>query len=176
MPTIERFDHFTVICRDLDESIRFYSEVLGAVVERPPRPSGSPGSPAGLSPVGIRIGNIRMDLFKADGNWQPYPGTFAQHYAFVIRWEDVDAWFEHMQQHGIQLAVHPAGTEVISLYFSDPTGYHMELNLRSADPEFVRKERDRLIQTYGNPYHWEDGFGVPERQPQGIWASAAGVS
>lgn len=171
MPEIQQFDHFTVVCRNLEESIRFYRDVLGATITRAARPSSAPGSPAGLAPVGIRIGNFGMDLFQADGDWQPYPGTYAQHFAFSIRWEDADAWFAHMRDHGITLRVHPAGAEVISLYFEDPTGYHMELNLRSRDPEQVNRERERLLATYGNLYRWEDGFGVPEGQPQGHWAT-----
>ena len=175
MPKLDQFDHFTVVCRDLDESIRFYRDVLGATVTRPARPSRAPGSPAGLAPVGIQIGNIGMDLFQADGDWQPYPGTFAQHFAFRIRWEEVDEWFAHLRTHGIQLKVHPAGAEVISLYFEDPTGYHLELNLQSKDPGQVIRERDRLMATYGNPYHWDDGFGVPDGQPQAHWATRAQV-
>lgn len=172
MLSVERLDHFTLVCQDLDESIRFYTEVLGAKVVRGKRPASGP-SPAGLAPVGIRIGNVGMDLFQAADDWQPYPGTFAQHYAFSIAWEDVDEWFAHMRRHGIDLTIHPAGEQVISLYFSDPTGYHLELNLRSDQPEFVMEQRERLLAKYGNAYHWEDGFGIPEGQPQGRWAAAA---
>jgi glyoxylase I family protein len=176
MPDLQGFDHFTVVCRDLNESLRFYTEVLGATVVRAARPSAAPGSPAGLAPVGIRLGTIGMDLFQADGDWQPYPGTYAQHFAFNISWEDVDSWFAHMQDHGIQLQVHPAGNEVISLYFTDPTGYHMELNLRSRDPDLVERERERLLKTYGNLYRWDDGFGVPDGQPQAHWATRSPVA
>jgi catechol 2,3-dioxygenase-like lactoylglutathione lyase family enzyme len=176
MPEIIGFDHFTVVCRDLDASLQFYCEVLGAEVNRPKRPSGAPGSPAGLAPVGIRVGPIGMDLFQADGDWQPYPGTYAQHMAFNIRWEDADRWFEHMQAHGIRLQVHPAGDEVVSLYFTDPTGYHLELNLRSEDKAYVVQQRERLLQRWGNLYRWQDGFGVPEGQPQGHWASPVAAS
>jgi catechol 2,3-dioxygenase-like lactoylglutathione lyase family enzyme len=175
MPAITGLDHFTIVCRDLDESIRFYTEVLGATIERPKRVTTSVGSPGGFSPVGIMMGGIRVDLFQADADWQPYPGTWAQHYAFPIQWEDVDAWFTHMQSHGVRLAIHPAGDRTISLYFSDPTGYHFELNLRSNQPEFVQRETERLLEKYGNPYFWADGPGVPEGQPAGQWASPAHV-
>lgn len=90
---------------------------------------------------------------------------------FTIRWEDVDAWFAHLRAHGVELAIHPAGDQVISLYFRDPTGYHLELNLRSDSPEFVRQERERLVKTYGNLYRWEDGCGLPPGQPHAVWAS-----
>lgn len=172
MPALEGFDHFTMVCRDLDRSIQFYTEVLGATVERPKRPSSSAGSPAGLSPVGIRIGNIGIDLFQAADDWQPYPGTYAQHYAFRIRWEDVDAWFAHLREKEIELFIHPAGDRTISLYLTDPTGYHIELNLRSDSPDFIREQCKRLIEKHGRVYHWTDGFGVPADQPQSQWATA----
>ncbi|MBM2809521.1 MAG: Fumarylacetoacetase [Chloroflexi bacterium] len=170
MPKIAGFDHFTIICRDLDESIRWYQEVMGATIERPKRRAPDPGLPAGLAPVGIRVGPIGIDLFQSDGDWQPYPGTYCQHYAFNIPWEDVDEWFEHMRAHGIELEIHPAGPEVISLYFVDPTGYHMELNLRSMDKEYVIQQRERLLAKWGNLYYFAQGFGVPEQQPRGQWA------
>lgn len=175
MPEIAGLDHFTLVCRDLDESVRFYTEVLGATIERPKRVSTSVGSPAGLSPVGIMIGSLRIDLFQADDDWQPYPGTLAQHYAFPIKWEDIDAWFTHMKSHNVAVQIHPAGDRTISLYFSDPTGYHMELNVRNSPPEVVQREVERLLDAYGNPYFWADGPSVPAGQPVGRWASAEPV-
>jgi catechol 2,3-dioxygenase-like lactoylglutathione lyase family enzyme len=171
MPDIVGFDHFTIICKDLDATIEWYIDVMGAKLDRPKRKSTAPGSPAGNAPVGIRVGPIGMDLFQADGDWQPYPGTYAQHYAFNIRWEDADTWFEHMRARGINLQIHPAGDEVVSLYLTDPTGYHLELNLRSLDKPFVIEQRERLLAKWGNIYRWDDGFGVPEGQPQSHWAT-----
>lgn len=166
VPRMYGLHHFTLICKDVEESVRFYTEVLGAIVERERRPSVD--APGGYGPVGIQLGNVVIDLFQADENWQPYPGTYAQHYAFHIPWEEVDAWFAHMRAHGIQLAIHPTGDRSLSLYFSDPTGYHLELNLRG-DPPFVREQCQRLMEKYGNPYYWGDGLGLPEGQPHGAW-------
>lgn len=161
MPEVQSLHHFTLLCRDREESVRFYTEVLGAKVDpRPSRPS--PGAPANRGPVGIHVGNVVIDLFQADDTWEPYPGNYAQHYAFLIAWEDVDAWFAHMHDQGVPLTIHPTGDRAISLYFSDPTGYHLELNLRSDSVEFVREQTRALIERYGNAYHWTDGTGVPE--------------
>lgn len=170
-PPIQSLHHFTIVCRDLDESVRFYQDVLGGVVEpRVRRPS--VGAPGGHGPVQVAIGNVVIDMFQADDTWQPYPGSYAQHYAFLISWDDVDEWFDHMRKHNVPISIHPTGDRALSLYFSDPSGYHLELNLRG-DPELVREQTGLLIERYGNAYHWVDGNGVPEGQPQAPWAMPA---
>ena len=158
MPDIMRFHHFTLVCRDIQESLRFYTEVLGATIERHRRRN--VGAPGGYGPIGIEIGNVTIDLFQADGDWKPFPGTYAQHYAFQIPWEAADAWFAHMKEHGVPLAIHPTSDRVISIYFTDPSGYHLELNMRSDSPEQIRREAQRLIDAYGSTYYWTDGVGL----------------
>jgi len=169
VPPIGPLHHFTVVCPDVDASLAWYQRVLGARVVRAKRVSGSAASPGGFAPVGIEVGGTVIDLFQADESWQPYPGSGGQHYAFSIKWEDVDGWFAHLKEQGIDLMIHPAGEEFLSLYFDDPSGYHLELSLHSLDKELVRRERDRLMKTYGRVYHWEDGNRVPPGQPQGVW-------
>ena len=67
-PTVERLDHWTLVSTDIDRSMRFYTEVLGAT-------SRDRGQGRGGGPVAVRLANITIDFFQPDEQQpQPAPG------------------------------------------------------------------------------------------------------
>jgi catechol 2,3-dioxygenase-like lactoylglutathione lyase family enzyme len=121
-------------------SKQFYTEVLGATeVDREWPPS-------------VILGDTTIDLFAAEGDQQPSPGTRGQHHAYNIQLDDFDRWVEHLKARGVkhQLANH--GLRRISIYVEDPDGYHLELTAGIASDEQGKQEIEkRGIRRLSNP-------------------------
>jgi catechol 2,3-dioxygenase-like lactoylglutathione lyase family enzyme len=132
--------HWTLVARDVATSKKFYTEVLGATeVDREWPPS-------------VILGDTMVDIFAAEGDQQPSPGTRGQHHAYDIKLEDFDRWVEHLKAKGIkhQLANH--GLRRISIYVEDPDGYHLELTAGIATDEQGKQEIEkRGIRRLSNP-------------------------
>ena len=132
--------HWTLVTRDVAQSKRFYTEVLGAEeVDREWPPS-------------VILGGTVVDLFQAGGDQQPSPGTRGQHHAYDIPLDDFDAWVDRLTAKGVphQLANH--GVHRISIYIEDPDGYHLELTSGIESEEQGRQEIEkRGIARLGNP-------------------------
>ncbi len=132
--------HWTLVARDVAQSKKFYTEVLGATeVDRDWPPS-------------VVLGGTVVDFFAATGDQQPSPGTRGQHHAYEIKLDDFDRWVEHLKACGVphQLAHH--GMLRISIYLEDPDGYHIELTASIDSEERGRQEIEkRGIGRLGNP-------------------------
>ena len=132
-PTVERIDHWTLVSRDIERSIRFYTEVLGAEDRNRGR---------GRGPVAVRLGNTTIDFFPTDDAQRPSPGHEIQHHAYVIKHEDFDTWIERFASFGVPLHFGSFGTRM-SLMFDDPDGYHFEFTVPLESREQARAELTR---------------------------------
>ena len=130
-PPVQRFEHWTLVCSDLDRTKRFYTEVLGAVV---PERAGGPAS--------VAFANTIIDFFPSSEGRQPSPGSSGQHHAYIIDVADYDAWVKHLEANGVTLRLTAHALEGISIFFDDPDGYHIELSSPFDDPEEARREID----------------------------------
>jgi glyoxylase I family protein len=128
-PPVQRLEHWTLVCSDLEKTKHFYTEVMGAVL--PER---------GAGPLSVNLGGTLIDLFPASEGRQPQPGSNGQHHAYIINLEDYDPWVEHLKGHGLQLRLATHAVERISIYVDDPDGYHLELTVPIESEETFREE------------------------------------
>jgi len=130
-PPIQRFDHWTLVSRDVERSKRFYTEILGAQERE-----------ASEGPASVTLAGTIIDLFPTidQWGWQPSPGSGGQHHAYIIKLEDCEPWLEHFRTHNVPTRLMAHGLIRISIYVDDPDGYHIELTVPFEDPEFARRE------------------------------------
>ncbi len=118
--------HFSLPANDVEESLKFYTEVLGM------RFRGNVG-PHGRCVV---AGDVNIILV---GRPSPRPFEEAEqqntelcHQAFQVSSEDYDKALESFQEHGVRIAneeYRKTGTFTgRSFYFFDPTGNRLEIN------------------------------------------------
>jgi catechol 2,3-dioxygenase-like lactoylglutathione lyase family enzyme len=114
-------NHVSIAARDLEESTRFYEEVLG--LERI-------ATPRFASPVQwLRIGDLQLHLFLDDG-----PAPKRHHLGLTI--DDFDAAYEAVKARasdmwGWELVELPS--RQVQLYFRDPADNLIELNWHDAE-------------------------------------------
>jgi glyoxylase I family protein len=145
--------HTGFVVRDIERSIRFYTEVLGLNLERAP----SEASGEWISSV-VGYDNVRLKLaFVGPGDGHsieliqyieppgsPGPNTMerkdvgAAHAGMLV--DDLLAWRSRLQEHGITFHSRPLLRDVAfpwarhAVYFQDPDGNWLELVERAPRP------------------------------------------
>jgi catechol 2,3-dioxygenase-like lactoylglutathione lyase family enzyme len=133
-PVIERMHHWTLVSTDIERTMRFYTEVLGA--EPINRREGGAGGP-----TSVTLANVRIDFFRANDEYQPFPGSEGQHHAYAIQQADWDTWVERFTQFGIPIRFANFGTSnSMWMTVDDPDGYHIELRVVMDDHRQARGE------------------------------------
>ena len=121
-------DHVVFRVADLDSALRFYTEVLGATLEK---------VQAGIGLYQLRAGTSLIDLVPVDGQLGraggagPGPeGRNVDHVCFrVLPWDEA-AILAHLAGHGIDAEVarrYGAEGDGPSIYLTDPDGNGLEL-------------------------------------------------
>jgi len=124
---VRTIDHITLVVSDLDQSRRFYRDLLG--MREVPRPAfGFPGLwfQAGTTQIHMNTdspeaGPAGMPPFE--GN-QPSRGF---HFAFIV--DDAHAAARHLEQEGVIIVTGPRSRPdgSVQLYVYDPDGYLVEI-------------------------------------------------
>ncbi|HYD36045.1 MAG TPA: VOC family protein [Allosphingosinicella sp.] len=128
MIRIAAIDHVVFRVADIDASLRFYTEVLGASVEKVEERIGL---------WQLRAGTALIDLVPVDGQLGRMggapPGSEARnvdHVCFrVVPWDE-QAILAHLRRHGIEAEVarrYGAEGDGPSIYLADPDGNGLEL-------------------------------------------------
>lgn len=135
--TNTRINHISVGAANLQESVRFYSELFGA------EPIDTPNF--GFPVQWLRIGDLQLHLFERPGAAPSY-----HHFALVV--DDFESIFETTRKRNLQdretmgyhLSELPSGQ--VQLYIRDPGGNLVEVNYPDARAlsDEVRREMVRL--------------------------------
>ena len=128
-------NHVSVVARDLEESVRFYRDVLG--LERLPTPNFE-------FPVAwLRAGDLQLHLFER-------PGAAPSHAHFGLEIDDFMAAYRRVKELGLLddtfgSPVYELPDGAVQMYVRDPTGNLIELDFPDASeipkdevPEYVR--------------------------------------
>jgi len=130
---VQALDHIVLNVRDIDRSLKFYTETLGLQPERVDEfKAGKVGFPS------VRVNDDTIiDLFPIKG---PAAGNISgekvagnlNHFCMVIGAEDFSGIVEHLKERGITVRVGPvsrwgARGRATSVYFLDPDGNEVEL-------------------------------------------------
>lgn len=140
---LTNFNHVGMEVRDLDRSIRFYTEVLGATLHRH-RP--------GMSHAFVQFGpHVFVDLVQGERAAdepaaQGLPDAI--HWAFQAAAEDVDENVKQLERHDVDVwgpAGHFGGMPTeLSWYFRDPDGYRLEMVVTYPTAEDALKDYVRF--------------------------------
>ena len=118
--------HFSIPVNDLEESLRFYTEVLGMKFRGPIGANGRCVM-AGDTPI-ILVGREKPRPFEEP---MEQNGTLC-HQAFYVSSEDYDAAQKSFREHGVRIEGEEwrkTGTfNGRSFYFFDPSGNRLEIN------------------------------------------------
>jgi catechol 2,3-dioxygenase-like lactoylglutathione lyase family enzyme len=131
-PPVERLEHWTLVTSDVEQSKKFYTEVLGA--KEPDRVGG---------PTSVNLAGTIIDLFPANNEWKPSPGSGGQHHAYIIKLEDYDPWVEHFQSKNVPIRRTTHGLGRMSIYVDDPDGYHIDFTVPFEDREIGKREIEK---------------------------------
>jgi lactoylglutathione lyase len=97
-----RFSHTSITVRNMDESLRFYTDVLGLEFER--RRS-IPENHAEIAFVKDPESGARIELTHWEGKDQFEPGEQLDHFAFET--PDLDDFLARVRAHGVKVAKEP---------------------------------------------------------------------
>jgi glyoxylase I family protein len=106
--------HVSINVRDVDEALRFYTDVLGLTL-REDRPD------FGFGGAWLDVGGQQVHLIEAGP-----PQALGQHFALLV--DDLDAAVAELRSRGVEVGdPSPVGTGRQS-FLSDPSGNQIELH------------------------------------------------
>ena len=124
MIKVQGIDHVAINVRDLEKSLKFYTDVLGLSITA--REYSKPGVEVfldcGASLVGLIQGKPEEDEhFLKDG------GLGGNHVSFRFRKADFDQAVDELKKHNVQILFSKKREKSWSVYFLDPDGNKLEL-------------------------------------------------
>lgn len=140
MPAVY-LNHVSISARDLEESTRFYEELLG--MERIPTPK------FGGNVQWLRIGSQQLHLAERDvaiNNLNHFGVTVDDFPSVYDRAKEMGIFNDRMQ--GYHLCELPDGN--VQLYVRDPAGNTLEINHTDVStlPEHIREDITRLVDAF----------------------------
>ncbi len=121
---VHGMNHFTILAKDLEETRKFYTEILGLTEGYRP-PLGFPG-------IWFYAGEQAiLHVMEAKSLPDPKGGVF-DHMAYSAR--DLAAMIARLKARGIDhRVVHQVGSKVWQVFFYDPNGAKIELDFDPAE-------------------------------------------
>lgn len=124
---LRRIDHTTITVRDLDRSVRFYTELLGFVVDHTmwiPESS--------LRITFLRLGDTVLEIFgvgEIRGSMVNDINEIIGYKHICLLADSVDKEYDRLKKAGIQFRIPPTTVQdsVRIAFFSDPDGMDIEL-------------------------------------------------
>ncbi|MFO6497425.1 MULTISPECIES: VOC family protein [Bacillus] len=121
---IKRLDHFVLTVKDLQETISFYTRVLGMKEET-----------FGSGRKALRFGNQKINLHEAGNEFTPkakHPLPGSADLCFIAE-ETIDDIIEHLRQNNVNIEEGPvrrtgALGPIVSVYIRDPDQNLIEIS------------------------------------------------
>lgn len=117
-------DHAAISVRDLDKSLKFYTEILGLKISE--REYQKPGIEYFLD-----CGTSLIGLIQGDPNGEKHllqdAGLGGNHVSFRVHTDDFDRYHEELKKAGVTITYMKKRERSSSLYFLDPDGNKLEL-------------------------------------------------
>ena len=134
--SVGTLDHFNIRTRKLDDTVRFYEDVMG--LEKGPRPNFAfPG--AWMYSEGKAVVHI-VDISKTDEAQKPDSGV-VHHVAFASR--GFDAMRERLSSKKMPFdARQVPGGDLWQIFVDDPNGVMIELNYEAAKEDSVSAPKE----------------------------------
>jgi len=118
-------NHISLKVKDLQESLRFYHQLLQLPIERVIGPKDNPRL--------IFLQGLELSQIQPDDEWIPPTKTgFFGHIGFEV--EDIDAWIKRLEAEGVQFTLRFRDVKfenekmaVKVSFFLDPSGIPLEL-------------------------------------------------
>jgi len=119
-----RFGYTGVRVKDMDESVRFYTEVMGMRLVARSRIPTTKGEVAALQSPGSEQ-MLELNHYEPDSPYAtPYtPGEGLDHLAFKV--DDAKKAFEELRAKGVEVALEPPQRHLA--FLKDPNGIWIEL-------------------------------------------------
>jgi catechol 2,3-dioxygenase-like lactoylglutathione lyase family enzyme len=157
-PRFSGFSHASLPCRDLDQSKRFFTEVLGGDLFH---------DNVGFAEV--RIAGAVIGLSEQDGGWTGRDAEYP-HYGFFVDGKDFRPMQEWLQSCGIPTHPWTRDHKRALLYFRDPSGNLFEMYCQSgyegvASLPVGPKQGGRPIDFAGLNHEW-NGSNAPASVPR----------
>ena len=143
-------DHVAFNVRNLDEAVKFYTEVIGLkITAREP-------SKAGIEYF-LDCGSSLLGIIQATNLDDHHPfaheGVGANHFSFRVHANDFEAMIKQLEAHHVRIEYAKKRPKSWSLYFYDPDGNKLEATawpLEDGIPESERLKEvyDGKIQTW----------------------------
>jgi len=125
----KRIDHVEIVTDRLDDSVKFYTEVLGFTVRERDRIA-RPGSDAALNLVYLELGGTTVELIKFDGV-PVAPEPEKEHLGYrlmAIEVEDMKEAEAYLKTKGVDIVWGPMFRDTYArAEICDPNGYRIEL-------------------------------------------------
>lgn len=139
---VEGIDHVAINVRDLNASLKFYTEVLGLkVTQREPSKSGIEYFlDCGPSLIGlIQAKDLsHTHAFQEDG-------LGANHFSFRVKSEVFDDIIRHLEAHDVKIAFAKKRPKSWSLYFYDLDGNKLEMTAWPVEDGIAQEKIQKLI-------------------------------
>ena len=126
MPEVKGLRTFAIGAKDLAESEKFYTQVLGAKVVRRIEPTEEQFSRGRVKEVDVQLGNFQVHIF--DASQGPRPGV--PHHTLNIPWQEKGKAIKELEQNGarVENTREHSGGKGYSLYIDDRDGNRWELS------------------------------------------------
>ena len=125
----KRIDHVEIVTDQLDQTVQFYTEVLGFAVKSRDRIERS-GLGVPIDLVSLDLGGTVVELISYDGApVDPAPQTEHLGYRMIaLEVDDMQRTTEYLRTKGVEIVWGPRVRETYSrAEICDPNGYHIEL-------------------------------------------------
>ena len=125
----KRIDHVEIVTDRLDDTVKFYTEVLGFTVRERDRVA-RPGSEQALNLVYLDLGGTTVELIKFDGI-PVAPEPEKEHLGYrlmALEVEDMNAAEAYLKTKGVDIVWGPMVRDTYArAEICDPNGYRIEL-------------------------------------------------